>query len=171
MCKHKHKRQLSRSSPQKLYHECRFKKMVKQADDYFEALGYQPHSQEFCHRRGFFQQNRGTVGMACAQAVSLRGAPTTVRRHVAAAPRSLACLRVNCSVLVGACGVTFLTNGISLINAPSKAKVGFVISVELQYLRPLLCGSIWRQCAARLSVAGGPSGWCHMIRAVAPHAP
>ena len=50
----------------------------KQAKDYFEALGYQPHSQEFCHRRGFFfQQNRGTIGMACAQAAALRGAPTT----------------------------------------------------------------------------------------------
>ena len=37
----------------------------KQADDYFEALGYQPHSKEFCQRRGvFFQQNRGTIGMA-----------------------------------------------------------------------------------------------------------
>jgi len=60
----------------------------KQADDYFEALGYQPHSQEFCHRRGvFFQQNRGTIGMACAQAVALRGAPTTARRHVAAPRR------------------------------------------------------------------------------------
>jgi hypothetical protein len=35
----------------------------KQADDYFEALGYQPHSKEFCQRRGvFFQQNRGTIG-------------------------------------------------------------------------------------------------------------
>ncbi len=34
----------------------------KQAEDYFEALGYQPHSQEFCHRRGvFFQKNRGTI--------------------------------------------------------------------------------------------------------------
>ena len=60
----------------------------KQAEDYFEALGYQPHSQEFCHRRGvFFQQNRGTIGMACAQAVALRGAPTTARRHVAAPRR------------------------------------------------------------------------------------
>ncbi len=60
----------------------------KQAEDYFEALGYQPHSQEFCHRRGvFFQQNRGTIGMACAQAVALRGAPTTTRRHVAAPRR------------------------------------------------------------------------------------
>ena len=61
----------------------------QQADDNFEALGYQPHSQEFCHRRGvfFFQQNRGTIGMACAQAVVLRGAPTTARRHVAAPRR------------------------------------------------------------------------------------
>jgi hypothetical protein len=60
----------------------------KQADDYFEALGYQPLSKEFCHRRGvFFQQNRGTIGMACAQAVALRGAPTTARRHVAAPRR------------------------------------------------------------------------------------
>jgi hypothetical protein len=60
----------------------------KQAEDYFEALGYQPHSQEFCHRRGvFFQQNRGTIGMACAQAVALRGAPTTARRLVAAPRR------------------------------------------------------------------------------------
>jgi hypothetical protein len=60
----------------------------KQAEDYFEALGYHPHSQEFCHRRGvFFQQNRGTIGMACAQSVALRGAPTTARRHVAAPRR------------------------------------------------------------------------------------
>ena len=60
----------------------------KQAEDYFASLGYQPHSQEFCHRRGvFFQQNRGTIGMACAQAVALRGAPTTARRHVAASRR------------------------------------------------------------------------------------
>jgi hypothetical protein len=59
----------------------------KQADDYFKALGYQAHKhkQEFCHRRSvFFQQNRCTIGMACAQAVALRGAPTTARRHVAA---------------------------------------------------------------------------------------
>ena len=57
----------------------------KQAEDNFEALGYQPHRQEFCHRRVvFFQQHRGTIGMACAQSVVLRGAPTTGRRHVAA---------------------------------------------------------------------------------------
>jgi hypothetical protein len=54
-------------------------------DDYFEALVYQPHKQEFCHRRSvFFQQNRFTIGMACAQAGAMRGAPTTARRHVAA---------------------------------------------------------------------------------------
>jgi hypothetical protein len=57
----------------------------KQADDYFAALGYQPHKQEVCHRGGvFFQQNRGTIGLAGAQAVALRGAPTAARRHVAA---------------------------------------------------------------------------------------
>jgi hypothetical protein len=56
----------------------------KQAEDYFEALGYQPHSkEEFCHRRCvFFQQNRGTIGMCSGCGV--RGAPTTARRHVAA---------------------------------------------------------------------------------------
>jgi hypothetical protein len=85
----------------------------KQADDYFGVLGYQLHKQEFfhrprrflpaklghhrdgmwlscwraclCHRRGvFFQQNRGTIGLACAQAAALRGAPTAAHRHVAA---------------------------------------------------------------------------------------
>ncbi len=62
----------------------------KQADDYFETLGYQPHSKEFCQRHGvFFQQNRDTIGMACAQSVALRGAPTTARRHVAAPRRPL----------------------------------------------------------------------------------
>jgi hypothetical protein len=41
----------------------------KQAEDYFAALGYQPHRREFCHRRDvFFHQNRGTIGMAGAQA-------------------------------------------------------------------------------------------------------
>jgi hypothetical protein len=55
----------------------------KQADDYFEVLGYQAHKEEFCHRRGvFFHRNRCTIGMACAQAVAFRGAPTTARRHV-----------------------------------------------------------------------------------------
>ena len=55
----------------------------KQADDYFAALGYEAHKEEFCHRRGvFFHRNRCTIGMACAQAVALRGAPTTARRHV-----------------------------------------------------------------------------------------
>jgi hypothetical protein len=48
----------------------------KQADDYFAALGYEAHKEEFCHRRGvFFHRNRCTIGMACAQAVALRGAP------------------------------------------------------------------------------------------------
>ena len=57
----------------------------KQVDEYFAVLGYQPHKHEFCYRRGvFFQQTRGTTGMACAQAVALRGAPTAARRHVAA---------------------------------------------------------------------------------------
>jgi hypothetical protein len=57
----------------------------KQADDYFAALGYQPHKQQFCHRSVvFFQQNRGTIGMACTQAVVLRCAPTTACRNVAA---------------------------------------------------------------------------------------
>ena len=52
----------------------------KQADDYFAALCYQAHKEEFCHRRGvFFHQNWCTIGMACAQAVALRGAPTTAR--------------------------------------------------------------------------------------------
>jgi hypothetical protein len=31
----------------------------KQAEDYFEALGYQPHSQEFCHRRGVLPAKPG----------------------------------------------------------------------------------------------------------------
>jgi hypothetical protein len=55
----------------------------KQADDNFEVLGYQAHKEEFCHRRGvFLHRNRCTIGMACAQAVAPRGAPTTARRHV-----------------------------------------------------------------------------------------
>jgi hypothetical protein len=67
----------------------------KQADDYFAALGYQPHKQEFCHRRGvFFQQNRGTIGLARAQAVALCGAPTTERRNVPA-PRDLPPLHIS----------------------------------------------------------------------------
>jgi hypothetical protein len=56
----------------------------KQVEDYFETLGNQLHIQEFCHCLVvFIQQNRGTIGMACAQAVALRGVPTTARRHVA----------------------------------------------------------------------------------------
>ena len=55
----------------------------KQADDYFEVLGYQVHKEEFCHRSCvFFHRNRCTLGMACAQAVAMRGAPTTARRNV-----------------------------------------------------------------------------------------
>ena len=46
----------------------------KQADDYFATLGYEAHKEEFCHRRGvFFYRNRCTIGLACAQAVALRG--------------------------------------------------------------------------------------------------
>jgi hypothetical protein len=60
----------------------------KQADDYFADLGYEAHKEEFCHRRSvFFYRNQCTIGLACAQAVALRGAPTTVRRH-ASAPRN-----------------------------------------------------------------------------------
>jgi hypothetical protein len=47
----------------------------KQADDYFAALGYEAHKEEFCHRRGvFFYRNRCTIGLACAEGVALRGA-------------------------------------------------------------------------------------------------
>ena len=60
----------------------------KQADDYFAALGYEAHKEEFCHCRGvFFHRNWCTIGMACAQAVALRGAPNTARCHVAAPRR------------------------------------------------------------------------------------
>ena len=60
----------------------------KQADDYFAALGYEARKEEFCHRRGvFFYRNRCTIGLACAQAIALRGAPTTARRHVSAPRR------------------------------------------------------------------------------------
>ena len=59
----------------------------KQADDY--CSGYEAHKEKFCHRRSvFFYRNRCTIGLACAQAVALRGAPTTARRHVSA-PRRL----------------------------------------------------------------------------------
>jgi hypothetical protein len=45
----------------------------KQAFDYFADLDYEPHKEEFCHRRGvFFHNNRCTLGMACAQAVAMR---------------------------------------------------------------------------------------------------
>ena len=50
----------------------------KQASDYFTDLGYGPHKEEFCHRRGvYFHQHRCTIGLACAQAVAIRGAPTS----------------------------------------------------------------------------------------------
>jgi hypothetical protein len=63
----------------------------KQADDYFEVLGYQAHKEEFCHRRGvFFHRDWCTIGMACAQAVALRDAPTTARRHLPVQCLSLA---------------------------------------------------------------------------------
>ena len=49
----------------------------------FAALGYEAHQEEFCHRRCiFFHCNWCTIGMPCAQAVSLRGASTIARRHV-----------------------------------------------------------------------------------------
>ena len=61
----------------------------KQASDYFTDLDYEPHKEEFCHRRGvFFHQHRCTIGLACAQAVAIRGAPDAARRH-AAVPRAL----------------------------------------------------------------------------------
>ena len=45
----------------------------KQASDYFTALGYEPHKEEFCHRRGvYFHQHRCTIGLECAQAVAIR---------------------------------------------------------------------------------------------------
>ena len=49
---------------------------TRKADDYFAALGNEAHKEEFCNRRGvFFHRNRCTIGMACAQALALRGAP------------------------------------------------------------------------------------------------
>ena len=61
----------------------------KQASDYFTALGYEPPKEEYCHRRGvYFYQHRCTIGLACAQAVAIRGAPHVARRH-AAVPRAL----------------------------------------------------------------------------------
>jgi len=48
----------------------------RQASDYFTALGYEPHKEEYCHRRGvYFHQHRCSIGLACAQAVAIRGAP------------------------------------------------------------------------------------------------
>ena len=48
----------------------------KQASDYFTDLGYEPHKEEFCHRRGvYFHKHRCAVGIACAQAVAIRSSP------------------------------------------------------------------------------------------------
>ena len=56
-----------------------------QAVDYLEALGCDAHKEEFCHCRGvFFHINHCTLGMACAQAVAMRSAPTAACRLVAA---------------------------------------------------------------------------------------
>jgi hypothetical protein len=54
------------------------------AGNYDAALSYQTRILSPSRRLQGFQQNRGTIGMACAQAVALRGAPTTARRQVAA---------------------------------------------------------------------------------------
>ena len=57
--------------------------------NHFTALGYEPHKEEYCHRRGvYFHQHRCTIGLACAQAVAIRGAPHVARRH-ATVPRAL----------------------------------------------------------------------------------
>jgi hypothetical protein len=63
----------------------------KQADDYFAALGYQPHKQEFCHRRGvFFQQNRGTIpGCGVAWRPHHRASPRRCPSPPAAPPHGL----------------------------------------------------------------------------------
>ena len=53
----------------------------KQAVDYFEALGYDAHKEEFCHRHGvFFLNNRCTLGM-CPGRCDAR------RPHCSASPR------------------------------------------------------------------------------------
>ena len=53
----------------------------KQAVDYFEALGYDVYKEEICQCRVvFFHDNSCTLGMACAQAVVMSGAPTASRR-------------------------------------------------------------------------------------------
>ena len=37
----------------------------RQASDYFTALGYEPHKEEYCHRRGvYFHQHRCTIVLA-----------------------------------------------------------------------------------------------------------
>ena len=54
-----------------------------------QASDYEPHKEEYCHRRGvYFHQHRCSIGLACAQAVAIRGAPHVARRH-AAVPRAL----------------------------------------------------------------------------------
>jgi hypothetical protein len=53
----------------------------QQASDYFTDLDYEPHKEEFCHRRGvYFHQHRCSIGLACAQAVAIRGAPYAARK-------------------------------------------------------------------------------------------
>ena len=46
----------------------------KQAVDYFEALGYDAHKEEFCHRRGVFFYTRAlsSTGKVCAEFVRAR---------------------------------------------------------------------------------------------------
>ena len=54
-------------------------KQADSSDDGFAALDYNAHKEEFCHCRGvFFHRNWCTIGMACAQAVALRGAPQSL---------------------------------------------------------------------------------------------
>jgi hypothetical protein len=59
----------------------------KKAGDYFGALGYQPHKQEFSPSQRLLPANPVHHRMACAQAVAIHGAPTTPRiatsRHLA----------------------------------------------------------------------------------------
>ena len=44
----------------------------KQADDYFAALGYEAHKEEFCHRRGvFFYRNRCTTVTVTTHTVTI----------------------------------------------------------------------------------------------------
>ena len=53
---------------------------AKQASDDFTDLGYEPHKEEFCHRRGvYFHQHRCTIGLACAGAVAISVVPPPSR--------------------------------------------------------------------------------------------